>query len=388
MISNKEPLLTLFQELIDVVKEKKTQKPITVSQVPVAQYYDTSWFAHEWKSIFLKTPIVIGMSCMVSEVGDHFTHDLMDIPLLIVRGKDQKLRCFLNVCRHRGVRLSNNQIVNNTKTFSCQYHHWTYDLEGRLIFVPSEEGFPGLDKSCHTLKEIPLAEKHGLIWVLPFGDEMPDMNDFLGNIAVDLEEFGFSDSVFYKQNTHHNKANWKFHIEAFEDTYHVTRLHNKTVGSFFADNMAVQVREKDHIRSIVARKNIMNVLDSPSHDWDLRNDASYSHFIWPNTVLIIHPDYLSQCTFYPKSVDETIIVHNCAIHTPITSEKAAAHFEKSFNLIDKGVFANEDFYVSSQAQIGVHSGANEYFTLGGYEAGIRQFHDILYEKTGPYRKLN
>ena len=381
----KDPRISLFEDLLSIIKEDRPQKPHSITKVPVGQYYDPHWFAHEWSEIFTKNPIVVGVSSMIANPGDHFTNDLLGIPLLVVRGKDGRLRCFHNVCRHRGVRLSNNQTVGSTKTFSCPYHHWTYDLEGRLIFVPAEEGFPDLDKSCYSLKEVPLVEKYGLIWVNPYSDESIDIDDFLGNIAFDVEDFGLNSAHFFKQNIHNNSANWKLHIEAFQDGYHVTRLHNKTVGGFFRDNMAVQEREKDHIRSIVARKGIEEILESSRESWDFRNHGSFSHFIWPNTVIVVHPDYLSQVTFYPLNAEETTIVHNCVINEKATTEKAIAHFEKSFDLIDKGVFSSEDFYVCQQAQKGLKSGANEYFTIGGYESGLRQFHEILFEKTGKYQ---
>ena len=387
MVITEDPRVRLFQTLVDIVREDRPQIPFQVTKVPVQQYTDPNWFAHEEETIFKQSPIIVGVSCMVTNPGDHFTHDLLGVPLLIVRGKDGHLRCFHNVCRHRGVRLCDHEGVSQKKTFSCPYHHWTYDLEGKLIFVPAEESFPGLDKTCNSLKEVPIAEKYGLIWVSPYSTKDIDIDNYLGNLSVDMHQFGLADSYFFKQNIHHCKANWKLHIEAFQDGYHVTRLHNKSVGGFFTDNMAVQERENDHIRSIVARKEIGEAIGLSSEQWDLRNHGSFSHLIWPNTTIIIHPDYVSQVTFYPVSEEETTIIHNCIVHEEINSEKALDHFNRSFDLIDKGVFADEDFHVCQQAQVGLKSGANSHFKIGGFEAGIRQFHEILYEKTGPYRKL-
>ncbi len=387
MIATEDPRVKLFGTLVDVVRKDRPQFPFQISKAPVGQYTDPRWFSHEWQTIFKQSPIIAGVSCLVPEPGDHFTNDLLGVPLLIARGKDGRLRCFHNVCRHRGVRLSNADQVERKKTFSCPYHHWTYDLEGRLIFVPAEEGFPNLDKNCLSLKEVPLVEKYGLIWVQPYSETAINIDEYLGNIVVDLDRFGLAKSYFFRQNTHYCKANWKLHIEAFQDGYHVTRLHNKSVGGFFADNLAVQEREKDHIRSIVARKEIEQALHVSPEEWDLRNHGSFSHLIWPNTTMIIHPDYVSQVTFYPVSEEETTIIHNMIVHEDIQSEKAFGHFDRSFRLIDQGVFADEDFHVCQQAQIGLKSGANSHFTIGGFEAGIRQFHEILYEKTGQYRKV-
>ena len=386
-IENIDPRYALFKKLIETVKNDKPQFPFETFELDVRQYTDEDWFDHEKKALFRNTPQIVGFSAMVKESGDHFTIDHLDVPLIVVRGKDQILRCFLNVCRHRGVRLSNSEEVSNTKTFSCQYHHWTYDLAGNLIFIPAEEGFPSFDKTCRSLKEIPLAEKHGLIWVNPGSESNLNIDSFLGNIAIDLKEFDLESGYFFKQSVHVCKANWKLLIEAFQDGYHVTRLHKKSVGGFFKDNLAVHERERQHIRSIVARNEIEEVLDQTSEKWNFRYHGSFSHLIWPNTTMIMHPDYTSQVTFYPTKVDETVVIHNCIIQREPQSEKELAHFERSFQLIDEGVFASEDFHICEQAQIGLNSGANETFIAGGYEIGIRTFHQILKESLGPYRAL-
>ncbi len=381
-VLTKDPRYALFQTLIDCNKNKQPQFPFQTTEVDIGHYIDEQWFQREQQHLFSDVPLMIGFSSMLKEAGDHVTFDLAGQPMLITRGKDHQVRCFLNVCRHRGVRLSNATEVTKTRTFSCPYHHWTYDLNGALIFVPSEEGFPELDKRCRSLVPLPTEEAHGFIWVNPNRTGSINIADFLGNIAVDLDGFGIAQNHFFKQKIHTVKANWKLVIEAFLDGYHVTRLHNKTVGGFFLDNQAVIEREKQHTRSIVARKTFIEALDLPSEAWDFRYHASFSHYVYPNNVLVIHPDYVSQLSLFPKSVDETIIIHNCVVDEEPQTEKAIAHFEKSFQLIDQGVFVSEDFHVCEQSQIGLKSRANQTHLVGGYEPGIRLFHDILREQLG------
>ena len=379
-----DPRSTLLQTLIDCVRENKPQHPLAQSEISTALYSDERWFEHEQKSIFADVPIIVGFSSMIKDAGQFITFDHLGKPLLIVRGKDGLLRCFLNVCRHRGVRLSNARDVSHTRTFSCPYHHWTYDLEGKLIFVPAEEGFPNLDKNCRSLTQLPIQEAHGFIWVKTNKDSTIDLSQFLGSIAEDFDLFQIAGSHYFKSTSKVYNSNWKIIIEAFQDSYHVTRLHAKTVGDFFMDNASVQDRINQHLRSAVARKEIVEAMDIPSDQWNYRFHASYSYFIWPNNIIIMHPDYTSQIGLYPLDTDRTMVLHNCVIQRKPQSEKELAHFERSFKLIDEGVLASEDFYISEQAQIGIRSGANETFLVGGYESGILAFHQILEESTGPY----
>ena len=154
------------------------------------------------------------------------------------------------------------------------------------------------------------------------------------------------------------------------------------MGGFFLDNQSVIEREKQHTRSIVARKTFLEAMDLPPVDWNFRYHASFSHYIYPNTVLVIHPDYVSQLSLFPVAVDKTVVIHNCVVDEEPITEKALAHFEKSFKLIDGGVFAAEDFHVCEQAQLGLASRANKTHLVGGYERGIRLFQDILQDKMG------
>ena len=249
-----DPRHALFETLIQCVTENRPQDPFEVSEIDVDYYTDPDWFEHEQKTIFSDVPLILGPSTMLTEPGQHFTHDHTGKPILVVRGRDQKIRAFLNVCRHRGVRLADAPEVKRKPTFTCPYHHWTYALDGTLANVPVKESFPDYDTSCRNLTELPCEEAHGLIWVNPNKDGEINLPEFLGNIATDLDNFGLKDDYFFKQTVQTRKANWKLIVEAFQDGYHVTRLHKNTVGGFFMDCVAAQERINQHIRSIVARK--------------------------------------------------------------------------------------------------------------------------------------
>lgn len=375
----------VFSALLDDLRLERTPETRT-GEIETGFYTDAHWFQQEYQKLFSATPLVVGHSSMLQKIGDHFVHDHSGKPILVVRGKDDKIRAFLNVCRHRGVRLSNANGVANAPSFVCPYHNWIYALDGTLSKVPlQEECFPDLDKSCHGLKELPLAECEGLLFVSGDPDANINLEEQLGSIQEDFKAFGLADHLFFRESVTTKKANWKLIIEAFLDGYHVVRLHRKTVGPLFLDGVAKSQRSGDNILSVVARQEFSQALDLEREDWDLRRHASCAFFLFPNTTIIVHPDYISYLTLFPTAVDETICVHGCLIGEAPRDEKAAAHWERAYSIIEEGVFQAEDLFVCEQAQIGMRSGANDKLLFGSYESSILDFHQIIAEKTGAYK---
>src|SRR5882762_1948481 len=98
--------------------------------LPKQLYLDERMYALETEKIFKKEWLYIGQECDVAEVGSYITATLFDQPLLLIRDKAGKVRCFYNVCRHRGMPLVSGR--GNTAALLCPYHAWNYDLSGQL----------------------------------------------------------------------------------------------------------------------------------------------------------------------------------------------------------------------------------------------------------------
>ena len=386
-ISPQPEHLRLFGALVDFVKAGAPSPPPADFEIPVEYYTDPDWFERERRELFRRHPIIVGCAAMLRKPGDHFAHDALGVPLIIAKGRDGVIRAFYNVCRHRGVRLVYEEEIQRKPGFTCPYHHWTYDLDGALKHVPQKETlFDGIDLSCRGLRPVPCAVRGGMIWVQIDGleeDATPDVAAHLDSIDEDLEAFEVGAQFFYRRSAAVKKANWKLIVDAFQDGYHIVRLHQKTVGPFFIDGAALQERAGLNMRAAVARKELTEVLETGPASWRPRHHVSYAHYIFPNTIMVFHPDYVSQLGLFPTAPDETVVIHHCLIPKEPKTEKEQGHWRRAFAIVEDGVFHAEDYFVCESTQRGLHSGANKTHLLGGMETGVAMFRQILRDAMGP-----
>jgi phenylpropionate dioxygenase-like ring-hydroxylating dioxygenase large terminal subunit len=73
--------------------------------------------------------------------------------VFLIRGKDEKIRAFHNVCRHRAYTITRKETGAST-VLGCRYHGWSYDTTGRLVKAPQFDEVPGFDKSQNSLFEV------------------------------------------------------------------------------------------------------------------------------------------------------------------------------------------------------------------------------------------
>ena len=102
--------------------------------MPNEFYTSEEFLEYEREEIFRKEWICLGRVDEIPNPGDYFTTELIDEPLLVVRGQDKKVRVLSNVCRHRSSVIAEG--TGTAKHFVCPYHAWTYGNDGQLLRAP------------------------------------------------------------------------------------------------------------------------------------------------------------------------------------------------------------------------------------------------------------
>ncbi len=378
--------IRLLEQSLALVGSGQTDLSHPAGAIPVDRYTDPLRFAREQQVLFRSLPILVGFSSQVRAVGDWFTHDATGVPILCVRSDDGVLRAFLNVCRHRGARLVADGEGSKQTMFSCGFHGWTYGNDGSLCKVPMPESFPDLDRSNCGLVALSLAERHGFVFVVPQPKSpttehaVAAIDQFLGPLLAEIGSFGIGNYVMTNPATQTRKLNWKLHMDATQEVYHLPVLHKATAGAGYFQNCSILTHRAPHARVVMPGPKIHELRPEDRANWRLLDHAAVVYALFPNTTMLLYMGYVQMLSVFPVDTD-TSIVRTVMLVPPGQVDAAEAH-HRQCHLVTYWSTMAEDLAVCEQMQANMRTGANAALRVGRAESLLAAFHRTVDEMVG------
>lgn len=203
--------------------------------LPSSWYRSEAVFALEKERIFCREWLCVGREEELAEPGSWRVLDLLGESLLLVRNREQRLRAFYNVCRHRGTRLCRDPAEGPPDPplpggvaagrITCPYHQWTYDFDGRLLAAPHMAAEAGFDKSHFSLYPAAVDSWGGFVFLNLTPSGAAPLSRQLGGIPERLVRYPLAQLRIGHSIRYEVMANWKAICENYNECYHCGGVH-------------------------------------------------------------------------------------------------------------------------------------------------------------------
>jgi len=192
---------------------------------------DPAILERELERVFARSWIYVGHGSEIDAPGDFKTRIVAGRPVIFARDGSGRVRTYLNTCRHRGAMLCRER-EGNRQRFTCMYHGWTYDIDGRLVGIPGRDSYgANFDAGELGLAEVPHLDEYRGFWFAHFGSGAPALVDYLAgakeyiDLIVDQSPSGRLEIVTGTQE-YDIRGNWKLLVENSFDDYHLHATHS------------------------------------------------------------------------------------------------------------------------------------------------------------------
>lgn len=362
-----------------------------------------AYFEKEREKLFKRTWLLLCREDEVPRPGSYVVKQMpiLETSVLLVRGDDNVVRAFHNVCRHRGnkVVMGAGEKSGDSRGFMCGFHGWTYDLQGRLTHIVDEEDFFNLDKCTLGLKPIHCETWRGFVFINVMDTPRQTLAESLGDWAREVEAFPFEAFELVNVYSATVRCNWKIGLDAFQEGYHALTLHSKSAcepfvskHNPFAHLLWVKLYPEGQRRASFpanldfvpapsvmhavkyAGNNVYAYKDGLTRNLPGLNPSGASDWSFDINIIFPHVQFLASDAFYvtqhfwPVSVDETYWELRQYLPKCTTVSGRIAQQNSQSALRD---VIREDLVTLENTQSVLRSGAISHMQLNDNEIAVR-----------------
>lgn len=337
-------------------------------RLPAEYYLDPGQWQREMDNIFRRLPLLAGFSAELPEPGNFRALQMLDKPVLLMRGADGQVRAFLNICRHRGAPLKSGS--GSCRHLVCPYHAWRYNDRGELLRVQDEDKFGAIDKSRHGLRELPCAEDAGLIFVSLSGEPF-DLREYLGGMLDELRGLGM-ERWHLRERREVLCGNWKLAHDGYLDGYHVASLHPRTVGPVVHNNVLLYDHWGPHQRMCFARRSLGPETDTESAS--LAAETTVIRTIFPNVSMSLTPGWGGMISVLWPGTATLSRTEQTFLYAHAADDRETAEAIRAEIDIYHIAVRDEDYPMVDSVQRNMMSGAVDEVLFGRNELGCQRWH--------------
>lgn len=378
-----------LRRMVALIGEDRTECAPAPLPLHKSIYTGRSRHAAEMAEIFGKQPLVAGLSGDLPEPGDAMVFDAAGPSVLVMRGKDGKVRAFLNMCTHRAAKLveKHEPWSGRLPRVACPFHAWTFDGQGKLVGQPGKEGFTGCPEAARDLIELPCHEHLGLIFVGLDPSAGPlNAAAHLGEFAPMLKQMEFWRAEPVKKGVLTAAANWKFALDTYGEGYHFKALHGSTIGQTHYANRGMYEPVGRHHRVNFPDLSMGELVGRAEAEWP-ESEYGAVHYIFPNTVLFfgavtpgVH--FTQVFRLFPDGADR--MVCHFAVYAPfgVIDEAHRAICEGAYDATST-VVQTEDYRVAAAGYANMLTAPEDFrVVLGANEPALHGVHRHIAEACG------
>jgi phenylpropionate dioxygenase-like ring-hydroxylating dioxygenase large terminal subunit len=373
---DREEALSIMDRLFAHLANNSTDMADQQLEIPMSYYLDEELWQQELQEIFYKIPLPVAMSVALPNPGDFKAMRVVGREIILSRGKDGRMNAMLNVCRHRAMKLVP-EGCGNARRFTCGYHAWTYDTEGKLTGVPAEDTFGDVDRDEYSLVRLACEERAGIIFICLTAGRDIDVDAWLGDALPHLERLELDKCVHFTTKELAG-PNWKVTLDGYLESYHFSTLHPDTVALTNHTNRATFDALGPHCRNVFALKSMDAMAGTPRDQWEPAAALGLIYWLFPGMSIAggMRERTVVSIILPADSWGESMTWQTTLMRR---APETAAELEEAEKTADWffAAFRDEDYTAQQLVQDGLASLADKHMVIGRNEIAVQHAHESV-----------